>query len=218
VIAWDYTDFQASALGEWEAYTKGIGSKLMKKMGYVWGSGLGKSSEGRVEPIEAVVLPVGKSLDYCLQFKERLKSKSGCKLDKAKLAQIAKGSQSANGNIFNFLNTTLKREFKKNKNKAEEVKKEINSKEFKQSLKSSTNYGLNVESFKISEEIRRAEMELLKIKRGLERNESKDKMAYQNLYSKLKVQKKLIASLRQKEQSIEQEKKTRDTHKKLTNF
>jgi len=70
VIAWDYTDFQASALGEWEAYTKGIGSKLMKKMGYVWGSGLGKSSEGRVEPIEAVVLPVGKSLDYCLQFKE----------------------------------------------------------------------------------------------------------------------------------------------------
>jgi len=66
VIAWDYTDFQASALGEWEAYTKGIGSKLMKKMGYVWGSGLGKSSEGRVEPIEAVVLPVGKSLDSCL--------------------------------------------------------------------------------------------------------------------------------------------------------
>ena len=33
----------------------------MAKMGYVSGNGLGKLSEGRVEPVEATVLPEGKS-------------------------------------------------------------------------------------------------------------------------------------------------------------
>ena len=48
------------------AWNQGIGSKLMAKMGYVTGSGLGKFSEGRVEPVEATVLPEGKNI--CLKF------------------------------------------------------------------------------------------------------------------------------------------------------
>lgn len=42
--------------------SQGIGSRLMAKMGYIVGSGLGPSGEGRVEPVEAVVFPPGKSL------------------------------------------------------------------------------------------------------------------------------------------------------------
>merc|ERR1719461_2048045 len=38
-------DPMADKLGAWEAHTRGIGSKLMAKMGYVFGSGLGKVSE-----------------------------------------------------------------------------------------------------------------------------------------------------------------------------
>lgn len=34
----------------------------MEKMGYVRGTGLGKRADGRIEPIEAVVLPAGRSL------------------------------------------------------------------------------------------------------------------------------------------------------------
>lgn len=50
------------SLGNWEKYTRGIGSKLMIQMGYVIGTGLGKRSDGRIEPIEAQVLPARKSL------------------------------------------------------------------------------------------------------------------------------------------------------------
>lgn len=34
----------------------------MAKMGYIMGAGLGKNGEGRINPVEARVLPKGKSL------------------------------------------------------------------------------------------------------------------------------------------------------------
>ncbi|KZS14455.1 Tuftelin-interacting protein 11 [Daphnia magna] len=42
-------------LGEWEKHTKGIGAKLLFQMGYQPGKGLGKSLQGRSEPVEAQV-------------------------------------------------------------------------------------------------------------------------------------------------------------------
>lgn len=55
-------------LGNWERHTRGIGSKLMMQMGYVIGTGLGKRSDGRIEPVEAQVLPAGKSLGLLFKF------------------------------------------------------------------------------------------------------------------------------------------------------
>lgn len=43
----------------------------MLAMGYVPGTGLGATGDGRVQPVEARVLPAGKSLDQCMAITEK---------------------------------------------------------------------------------------------------------------------------------------------------
>lgn len=60
-------DFEYN-IGAWERHTKGIGSKLLRKMGYQRQkqTGLGKFAQGMVKPIDSLMkpLPAGLSLDY----------------------------------------------------------------------------------------------------------------------------------------------------------
>lgn len=137
----------SSAFAGWEVHTRGIGSRLLAKMGYefgkgecvglLWGggwvaaaqcgggggggpgpsssvspvpTGLGRHSDGRVEPIHAVVLPRGKSLDQCAEIlQKRTKgSKAG-----ARRAPECRGRGGRPGgrppprSVFDFLNEKL---------------------------------------------------------------------------------------------------------------
>ncbi|KAJ4958752.1 hypothetical protein NE237_025863 [Protea cynaroides] len=56
----------SSKLGAFEVHTKGFGSKMMAKMGFVEGGGLGKDGQGMLEPIEAIKRP--KSLGLGVEF------------------------------------------------------------------------------------------------------------------------------------------------------
>lgn len=44
-------------IGQFEAHTKGFGSRMMAKMGYTEGSGLGKDSQGIAQPLQAIKRP-----------------------------------------------------------------------------------------------------------------------------------------------------------------
>ena len=62
----------AAPLGDWEQHTRGIASRVMRKMGYVAGAGQGRDPRSsRVFPVTATMYPRGKSLDWCMELRER---------------------------------------------------------------------------------------------------------------------------------------------------
>jgi G patch domain-containing protein 2 len=44
-------------IGEFEAHTRGFGSRMLAKMGFIEGNGLGKDSQGIAQPLQAIMRP-----------------------------------------------------------------------------------------------------------------------------------------------------------------
>lgn len=61
-------DISRDRIGAFELHTKGFGSKMMAKMGFVEGGGLGKDGQGMARPIEVMKRP--KSLGLGIEFSE----------------------------------------------------------------------------------------------------------------------------------------------------
>lgn len=59
-------------IGAFEVHTRGFGSKMMAKMGFIEGGGLGKEGKGIAQPIEAVQRPksLGLGLDFSIDTDE----------------------------------------------------------------------------------------------------------------------------------------------------
>lgn len=74
-------------------------------------SGLGKKQEGRVEPVMAVVVPKGNSLDQCAELTQRRThskaAKDGADTGRPKRRRKRKEATGGRQNIFDFLNRKL---------------------------------------------------------------------------------------------------------------
>ena len=64
-------------VGSFEKHTRGIGSKLMLKMGYE-GKGLGKHEQGMIDPILVEKRPNKFGLGYVQSYGENSKAKKAC--------------------------------------------------------------------------------------------------------------------------------------------
>ncbi|EFN81050.1 zinc finger CCCH-type with G patch domain-containing protein [Harpegnathos saltator] len=207
-------------LGNWERHTRGIGSKLMMQMGYVVGTGLGKHGDGRIQPVEATVLPAGKSLDHCMELREfaggdkdlfsaeRKMRKQQQKLEQQRERQYQKEKERENSNVFNFINKTLG-----DKPKDDNVAGSSRSGK----LRKESNYNLNVASFQVGENISRLKRESSKLKESMSRH-TKGSVLYNNIVMKYNEKQKELTNLRASEKNIVAEQNQRKDKAKLTIF
>ena len=65
---------RSQTVGQFEAHTKGIGAKLLGKMGWKQGQGLGKGGSGLAEPLQATLRPKGMGMGFGNRREPSLKS------------------------------------------------------------------------------------------------------------------------------------------------
>ncbi|XP_061195574.1 zinc finger CCCH-type with G patch domain-containing protein-like [Saccostrea echinata] len=217
-------------LGEWEEHTRGIASKLMAKMGYIVGQGLGKLSQGRSEPVPIQLIPQGKSLDKIMELKEKAgdqdmfnvskkmkkKKKHGKMTTKSRSETVTSSSD-----VFHFINKKLggkkgniKELIHHHNHKAKNAPVRILEKE----LSGRSDRNLNIQLLKTEEEIRNTEKEIARLKQALQRHEKKDEGMAKQYRAKLAKTELYLKELKTSEKTIQNHKTKRGNHKKLTVF
>ena len=240
----DKIDGSVSALGNWESHTRGIGSKLMASMGYIHGTGLGKLSEGRVEPVPIMIYPSGCSIDYCMDIKDKYGSSESGKnsifsaekvLEKARKKEEIKNlrklekeknRKKREQSFFDILNSKLiKRE--NTLSSTPSTSMNLSKKNIKRNslAGSSSNHAkdnkahekaLKLEGMKTFDEIKRKEREIERLEQSLQR--IKDSGDRNILRQKLEREKNSLRHLKSREKSINKEQSQHVGRRKLEIF
>ncbi|KAI6646013.1 hypothetical protein LOD99_13266 [Oopsacas minuta] len=186
----------------WERHTRGIGSKLMSRMGYIPGSGLGVEGNGIKDPVEIVVLPKRRSLDQCMESKLKGTIKKEKIIHKYKRSITKKefknkSADSVNLDVFDFLNDSIHLQQLVH---SENERKENNLHNYTRNDKK----GLDVSHsrrLQLDRQLRDARTEVEKLKLSLYRNR-KDSVIAKQIEIKLKKGERDLSLLEQEESNI----------------
>ncbi|XP_067948766.1 zinc finger CCCH-type with G patch domain-containing protein-like isoform X2 [Watersipora subatra] len=220
---WKPTD--GERLADWELHTRGIGSKLMAAMGYKAGEGLGRVSQGRIEPVPILKLPPGKSLDRIMELKERTGNRNMFNVLKKKRDKLKTVSRpKKEGSMFEYLNKSLGHgkkvdltEYRKQRKRGS--KTEYPSVISSQDLKSKSDKNLNIQVMKTEEEVGKVEREILSIKQRLEANLTRrDAGGIKHLKEKLNRAELYLETLRHSHKELHRHQGKRENKKKLMVF
>ncbi|CRL01656.1 CLUMA_CG014878, isoform B [Clunio marinus] len=190
--------------GEWEKYTIGFGTKMLAKLGFINGQGLGKNSDGITQPVSAKMYIPGKSLDFNMEHNEN----KGQKTVEEKLRRQSLKHQKRNeriqnrGNdVFDFINTIG----------SINSPTPGNSKKEGFEVKTQSAAQLNIKNFKIEEEIKKVIKSLSQLKESLNRHKG-DSIASKNIQKQITSKQNEIRDLERqlsdvnKEQSMRKDK------------
>ncbi|XP_037667200.1 zinc finger CCCH-type with G patch domain-containing protein [Choloepus didactylus] len=209
----------SSAFAGWEVHTRGIGSRLLAKMGYEFGKGLGRNAEGRVEPVHSVVLPRGKSLDQCAEVLQRRPKGVG-----AGRAPRPRSRGRAGGprgrppprNMFDFLNEKLQSQAPG----VPEAAAAPGSQSSRETYHASegSRRALSLRLFQTEEKIERTQRDIRSIQEALARNVGRHSVVTAQLEEKLAGAQRQLGQLRAQEAGLQREQRKAETHKKMTEF
>lgn len=203
--------------GGWEKHTNSFGSKMLFKMGYKPGNGLGPRGDGILEPVEADVIPMGVSLDTVKELREKCLIRTVYKLNgilkkksdhKANLCQ--KKTQNENS-MFYMIDKMLKNHASKRKDMCS-----INSKN-KKPINKVTDKTVRMKSITIENDIIRCKQRLSVLKQSISRNKNDD-LHCNRLQHKIEEENVKLDTLLRKQDSVENEIQFRNGNKKLKIF
>lgn len=217
------------ALGEWERHTKGFGSKMMQKFGYIIGTGLGSDGRGIVVPISAQILPAGRSLDHCMALREAANGDRNLFSVEKRLKQQQRRQQAASArayerqtqqvDLFSFMNSRIGGGGGKDAEKGSmtTATTTATSTTTTTNFKDHSSKNLNVAGLKISEEIRRLERDIRKLREAQSRHKA-DTPVYGKLHAQLQDRDRELVALKKSEKSVANEQMFRKDKNKLTIF
>ena len=186
----------------------------MQKMGYVFGTGLGPRSQGRVEPVPVVVCPAGKSLDWIADHRDECEAQASSSLQLRKEKKKS-SKRKDSSNMFDLLNVACSsRSSSLATSKTSSASSASGSKP-----SSSTASPLNVQSVNQDLAIAKMRQEILRLKESASRqNKAKDPATFKSIQARLEMTQSKLMSLEKRSSSIDKDKILARERKRLTTF